>query len=88
MLAKKFPITLKLCNRSVVLERAAMLHDADAEFAVIESGHKTKSRRKSTTGTFVPSIEGCGNGTKKVSWYLNTRYCPPLIIHKRNELGS
>ena len=43
-----------------------MLRDTDAEFAIIDSAHKTKSRD-----------EYRDNGTKKVPRYFSTRYFPP-----------
>ena len=39
-------MTQELCKEMIVLEAAAMLHDTDAEFAIIESTHEAKSRRK------------------------------------------
>ena len=39
-------VILKLCSGIIVLEAAAMLHDSDAEFTIIDSVHKAKSRRK------------------------------------------
>ena len=62
-LQKKLSITLELCNGITVFEAAAMLHDTDAEFAVIDSALKTKKY-------LVPSIDG--TGTKKVPQYFST----------------
>ena len=36
-------MTLKLCSVVIVLEAAAMLHNNDAEFAIVDSAHKVKS---------------------------------------------
>ena len=38
-------MTLKLCNGIIVFETAAMLHDTDAKFAVLDSALKAKKRR-------------------------------------------
>ena len=46
MLAKKLPMTLKLRNGIIVFEAAAILHDIDAEFAVIDSVLKAKKKTK------------------------------------------
>ena len=52
------------CNGIIVLEAAAMLHDTDAEFAIIDSAHEAKSRRKYAVP--VPKTDDNGSGTKKV----------------------
>ena len=76
-------VILKLCSGIIVLEAAAMLHDSDAEFTIIDSVHKAKSRRKYQivfkkkyrhTGISVPIFQktnGTGNGTKKVPRYVS-----------------
>ena len=48
MLAKKLPMTQDLCNIMIVFEAAAMLHDTNAEFAVIDSALKAQKKRRST----------------------------------------
>ena len=45
------PMTLELCNGIIILKAAAMLHDTDMKFAIIDSAHKAKSRHK-YHGTF------------------------------------
>ena len=44
-------MTQELCNGIIVLEAAAMLHDTDVEFAIIDSAHEAKSTRKCFYGT-------------------------------------
>ena len=46
MLAKELPIIPNLCNGIIFFEVAAVLHNTNAEFAVIDSAHKAKSRFK------------------------------------------
>ena len=45
----EFPMTLELCSGIIVLEAAAMLHDNDAEFAIIGFAHEGKRKRKNQT---------------------------------------
>ena len=80
-------MTLELCNGIIVFEVAAMLHDTEAEFVIIDFAHEAKSRRK-YRGTFFKKYRGTGNSTKKyrgpvtvlkkVSRYFSIRYCSPL----------
>ena len=77
MLAK-LPMTLELRREIIVLKAATMLHGSDAKFAIIDSAHEAKSRRKhrilfekSTAAPviqyqFLKSTDGTGNGTKEV----------------------
>ena len=39
-------MTLELSSGIIVFEAAAMFHDTDAKFAIIDSAHEAKSRRK------------------------------------------
>ena len=39
-------MTLELCNEIIVFKVAAMLHDTDAKFAIIDSAYEAKSWRK------------------------------------------
>ena len=39
-------MTLELCSEIIVLKAAAMLHDSEAEFAILDSALEAKSRHK------------------------------------------
>ena len=63
-LQKKLPMTLGLCNGIIVFEATTMLHDIDAEFAVIDSALKAKKRASTQdcgvgVGIFSPTPTSC-----------------------------
>ena len=101
MLAKKLSMTLELCNGIIVFEAAAMLHDTDAEFVVIDSAFKTKKGKSTAVlykkNTAVPLL-GTGNGTKKYCGTLvrgTAHHCPlssskwsPCFLRYQQEPGD
>ena len=66
-------MTLELCNGTIVLKAAAMLHAADAEFAIIDSAHYAKNRRN-YPGTFLKILRYLSSFARESA---SVYYCSP-----------